>query len=369
MSRVFNPQSIQPTKLVPTDEQINIVNQAIIGSNIAIQAYAGASKAQPIWCKVQTPSGEVCIGDLQLDDILLDTEGGVSKVIGISPQGVKETYKVTFRDGSSTHCNDDHLWNVQYGDNRAKLRHGIRYRTVTFKEIRETGVSRPSGDYRWQIPLTAPVNYPTKDLYIHPYLLGLLLGDGCLVNSTPCLSIGRNEWGIINELQTFLPKGCSFNERLSGDNCKQLTLTYKEEGNKPGCNLLKTELTRLDLLHYSYNKFIPIDYLYGDNQQRLWLLRGLMDSDGSCSSNRTSFSSTSKQLLDGVSRLVNSLGGTAIYQKEQKTDRDHPLYYLNIKMFVNPFYNESKSSKWKFSIKNPPSRFITNIEKVDDRRK
>lgn len=48
MSRVFNPQSNRPTKLVPTDEQINIVNQAIIGSNIAIQAYAGAAKTSTL---------------------------------------------------------------------------------------------------------------------------------------------------------------------------------------------------------------------------------------------------------------------------------------------------------------------------------
>jgi len=48
MSRIFKPQSNQPTKLIPTDEQVDIINQAIAGSNIGIQAYAGAAKTSTL---------------------------------------------------------------------------------------------------------------------------------------------------------------------------------------------------------------------------------------------------------------------------------------------------------------------------------
>ena len=36
-------------------------------------------------------------------------DGTVAKVIGVYPQGIKQTYKVTFSDGAVTYATEDHL--------------------------------------------------------------------------------------------------------------------------------------------------------------------------------------------------------------------------------------------------------------------
>lgn len=101
--------------ITPTQEQQLIIDKALEGKDLIIQAYAGASKSQPIWCKVQTPKGEICIGDIQIGDDIFSSDSTITKVIGKYPQGIKSYLKVTFDDGSYTYCNDEHLWAV-YND-------------------------------------------------------------------------------------------------------------------------------------------------------------------------------------------------------------------------------------------------------------
>jgi len=56
-------------------------------------------------------------------------------------------------------------------------------------------------------------------------------------------------------------------------------------------------------------KHIPHEYLWAGTKQRLSLLQGLMDTDGSISENgRCEFSTTSKEIADGVDVLLSSLG-------------------------------------------------------------
>ncbi len=350
----------------PTEEQQAIIDAAKAGKNLAIHAFAGAAKAQPSYCMIQTPSGGIPMGDIRVGDALFRRDGSIGQVIGKFPQGIRDTYKVIFRDGSITYCNEEHLWAVEViGSN--KNVNGPKYETKVFGDILDYGVRRPSGAYRWKIPLCSPVEYPSKHFdVIHPYILGLLLGDGSIAEGKPLLSVGRNEWDILTELTDFLPIGYTFSERLTSDNCKQLYLKPEDSSVHKDSNMIIVELAKLGVCGYSHEKRIPTNYLRGDISERYWLLRGLMDSDGNCSSNRTRFSSTSRSLIDDVQELVQSLGGTTILGETQHTNRENPLYELNVKTFDNPFYNKSKASKWTFSYKNPPSRYIIDIEKVSE---
>ena len=67
----------------------------------------------------------------------------------------------------------------------------------------------------------------------------------------------------------------------------------------------------------SENKFIPKTYKYSSVNSRLEILKGLMDTDGSCKVSRkgcfegTEFSTISEKLCDDVIEIVNSLGGIA----------------------------------------------------------
>ena len=56
------------------------------------------------------------------------------------------------------------------------------------KEILEKGITKSGGDYKFRIPLCEPVEYPEVEVKIPPYILGLMLGDGYMIGSTPSLS-------------------------------------------------------------------------------------------------------------------------------------------------------------------------------------
>ena len=49
-------------------------------------------------------------------------DGNLYNVTGIFPQGVKDVYEITFRDGTKTRCGLEHLWRVSTAKQRANMR-------------------------------------------------------------------------------------------------------------------------------------------------------------------------------------------------------------------------------------------------------
>jgi hypothetical protein len=98
----------------------------------------------------------------------------------------------------------------------------------------------------------------------------------------------------------------------------------------------------------SRTKYIPKDYLFGSITQRLALLRGLMDGDGTISPNGSvTYSTFSDLLCEDIVHLVQSLGGFAAYKKYGDE------YVVRVKMKMNPFKLSRKADKWK------PARYKT----------
>lgn len=58
-----------------------------------------------------------------------------------------------------------------------------------------------------------------------------------------------------------------------------------------------------------WERLIPKDYLLSSPENRLSLLQGLLDVDGEVRSDHSAFSTTSKELADGITFVVRSLGG------------------------------------------------------------
>jgi len=80
---------------------------------ILVYGTEGIGKAQPLDAKVLTPRGFVNMGEVQVGDQVIGSDGKAHCVLGVYPQGEKEVFHVTFRDGSATRCCDDHLWFTQ----------------------------------------------------------------------------------------------------------------------------------------------------------------------------------------------------------------------------------------------------------------
>lgn len=314
-----------------------------------LAGYAGTGKALAHDAKVQTPEGPRTIDSLSVGDEVVGASGEFVTVLGVYPQGLRKAYRVTFRDGFSIECSMDHLWTVL--DRRGNRR------TMTLDSIVQDGIRFASGPYKFRVPLCEPVRYMEKDLPLAPYLLGALLGDGTGMHRTPTLCLPDSKQEILDRIEHLLPAWATITTTRQ-DRCNYHRLV---DSRGPHQNEIKDHLIALGVATRSRGRSIPRSYMLGSVEQRIELLRGLMDTDGSCRANRTSFSTRSNRLAKDVAELVQSLGGVAIVAEYEREDGDLD-YHVNVKTTICPFHVQRKRAEWSPSTKNPPSRYIVSVE-------
>jgi len=340
--------------------QLNVIDGTLQrisdGEHItSIGGLAGSGKAQPLDCLVQTPGGPKEIGTLEVGNTIFNYKGGIQKVTGVFPQGVKDCYRVTFRDGTSTRCCGEHLWTT-YTSKKNLI-------TKTLNEMIEIGILRSEGDMKFKVPLPDPVLYFKKIQTLPAYLVGLLIGDGSMVGSTPCLSFDKSDTVVEGFKKIASELGIKYKLRDTSIGGSQTTLVPKDGGR----NWIMDEIKSYGLNCYSYEKFIPEEYLRGDFGQRMDMLQGLMDADGSCRKNRSTYCTTSRKLADQFMELVRSLGFVAVEHSLSPRPGKRDCFQINVKSFICPFrFSEKKKSSWKVSSKNPPSKYIRSVEKIED---
>jgi len=270
--------------------------------------------------------GETTIGQAKVGESIYDHTGKLTTITGVYPQGVKPVYEITLLDGRKLYCGLDHNWYVwnykksnghinQSKKNSKSPLGGFEVKT-TVELIADYQVKRiytesrkNSYESKYAIPTAEAVQYPEKELTIDPYILGLWLGDGdnrraglttidseiedvwcsyAINNGYQCTKYENKTSKAVHLLITNGKKylGCR--------SCSSLSFTYK--------------LKELDVLN---NKRIPENYKKGSVAQRMALLQGLMDSDGSISKRGIiSFSSSIAQLAKDFDWLCRSLGIT-----------------------------------------------------------
>lgn len=70
----------------------------------------GLGKAQPMYSKILTPTGFVCMAVMEVGAEVLGEDGKPYHVLGIYPQGIRDIFELEFSDGSQCRCSDNHLW-------------------------------------------------------------------------------------------------------------------------------------------------------------------------------------------------------------------------------------------------------------------
>ena len=320
--------------------------------------FAGTGKALRFDQHVQTPTGPTRIQDVAVGDRVYGADGRLTSVIGVYPQGKRQSYRITFRDRTTVECDAEHLWVVQ----THKLRsNGRRTKTMTLREIMDAGLRFSSGSYKFYMPLCSPVQYEERRFLIHPYILGALVGDGTMMGQVPSLCLPDEKQPIADRVSDLLPDWAklTFSRKLG---CNQHRITDPRHYHQ---NEIRDELVAMELDCKSPDRFVPHRYMLGSVDQRWELLRGLMDTDGSCVRNRTSYTTSSERLADDVVTLVQSLGGTAIKKRYNRAQRGVE-FHINVKVFDrNPFYLPRKADRWSPSTKNGPSRAIVSVVPTD----
>jgi predicted kinase len=329
----------------------------------------GVGKANLLTSNILTPNGWVKMGDIKVGDYVIGKNGKPTKVLGVFPQGKVQSSKVIFSDGSSTEVSNDHLWNVQTPNHRSKYKDS--WYTLETKELIGK-LRRPDTDSYWySIPMVDPVEFNEQELPIDPYLLGVLLGDGCMTGDTHLL-LSNSNIELQNKVKPLI-ESFGISMKSKNNDGKDFRLSGDNNG-FPNNKLIKA-LRELDLMGCgSSMKFVPQSYLYNSIENRIKLLQGLMDTDGTVQKNGTIiFTTTSSQLAGAIKFLVNSFGGTVgisrkeafyTYKKEKKQGK--LAYNISIKLPNNiiPFSIKYHIDKLKLKSKYLPVRFIDKIEDI-----
>lgn len=271
-----------------------------------INGRLGTGKAEWVEQVIPTPQGFRRFGDLKTGDYVYGSDGKPTKILGVYPQGLKDVYKITFLDGRTDECALEHLWGV-YTRSHGKW----EYHVLTVAEMLSRGILTAKNTGRFYIPSSPVIEGEKKDLSCNPYILGSFIGNGCNTGDRLCLS-SADEWQV---------KKCASILNCSAVKCKSnYNWIFKKEHALKAKDILPKEI-----LCYSHEKRIPLEYLFADIQQRKELLQGLFDTDGSVSviGNRLhiAYTTTSKGLCEDVRNLLLSFGIVSTVRKDERENR------------------------------------------------
>lgn len=158
-----------------------------------------------------------------------------------------------------------------------------------------------------------------KPLTIDPYHLGLLLGDGTMCRSVGITSVDHE---VVDEVYA-LAKMWGLRVRPSKDETRATTYYLASDDRQNG---LIRELSALELRDCrSGEKFVPYQYKVASRKDRLSLLAGLMDTDGSLVAPGCGYDFISKSwaLANNVAFIARSLGMAAYVAAAEKWAQTH----------------------------------------------
>lgn len=394
---------------------------------------------QPLDAKIATPKGWTTMGQLSVGDFVMGRDGKPTKIEGVYPKGEKDVYRITTSDGTSTECCEDHLWLTYDYEERKR---GKKGKVRSTKQMMENLVVKKGkrDQINFSIPRNEAVHYEKRNLRIPPYTLGVLLGDGHIGNAVSFSSLDseivdrvRGEVDSSFDMVVSPPskgtisygivRGLGFNNNKPAKSIEAtniatgnievfpsvglLLLDEKFTDVKRGSvdwftqsektvngyrlkflddapnwtNPLKNELGALGLVgKRAWEKFIPEDYKYSSVSDRLSILRGLMDTDGTVKANgEASYCTTSRKLAEDVVEIVRSLGGRATVCERDRAGKETRLndrvvttrrksyeFTISLPENMNPFHLKRKADMFK--CKYIHSNKIVSIELIGKKK-
>ncbi|MFA5107754.1 MAG: LAGLIDADG family homing endonuclease [Patescibacteria group bacterium] len=287
----------------------------------------GPGKALDINTELPTPDGWLPLWALRVGDKVIGRDGLPCTVTWCSPVwNNRSCYRLTFDDGAVVVADAEHEWLVFSKDDRVNLKHrteewraarrirrtkrgkgkkpwlAIRNaerakvntiflqpptgRIVTTDYISKTLTVQNGREVNWSIPLCKPFDCQEAELPVDPYVLGVWLGDGSKCGG----SFTTADQGVLDQIHA---------HGFETTKWRSAKYAYNITG-------FKTMLRRVGLLN---NKRIPRVYMRSSLQQRLELIRGLMDTDGFCDRDGyAEFNNTNRSLAQDMLELLRSVG-------------------------------------------------------------
>lgn len=270
--------------------------------------------------KLPTPDGWTTMGQIQVGDQVFDETGSPCTVILKSDTKQIGTYIVTFDDDSKVVCDSEHIWwTTTELERQAAKRRGIpaRPRPRPISEIIES--AKYKGQSQHVVPVASALQLPEVELPAEPYALGCWLGDGhtnrnVITKEDALFDILESDGHILGKRWQD-PRSGSVSRGIVG---------------------FHAQLAEAGVLGH---KHIPDRYQRGSEHQRLRLLQGLMDTDGTWNTarNRAMFTSTTKELALGVEQLLLGLGVRPHVAEVQRTGFGKTVTAYDVEFTVDAF--------------------------------
>lgn len=242
---------------------------------------------------IPTPTGWTTIAAIQPGDQLFAGDGTVCTVVQKSPIYERPCYRITFEDGTSVVADNVHEWPLLVG---ATMREEVMSTEQAAKQVFQPW---RGGQRQLRIANAGRLSLPDADLPVPPYTLGAWIGDGHSWSG----HIGKPDQELFEHIAT---------------DGYEIGPTTDKRGLMRNVRGLIADLRAAGLIR---NKHIPAAYLRASFDQRLALLQGLMDTDGTWNRPRKQavFVTVNKALAHDVYELICSLGWRALVSEVQRT--------------------------------------------------
>jgi hypothetical protein len=309
--------------------------------NCILTGAAGSGKAQPLTEPVLTPEGFIPMGSIEEGDFVISEEGLPIQVLKTFSHKALRMYEVKFSDGSRSICCEDHLWEVY----PKFIRKHNGKEVLTLKAmLPKIQVSKtPKQAYAYRVPLVKPITGKLEPSLLHCYTFGYALGNGS------SSKLNRSAALVLTMAQEDFPE-------IVRKIPEKYILSVTEEKNNTNVSLIALN----EEFRSFYNsfalrgvtstcKYIPDTFFTASIQQRVSLLKGLCDSDGSCRNNKARFHTSSLRLAEGFVSLVRSLGGVASLSNNVRSDKGveaNTEYGVCFRTPFNPFSLERKAVEY-----------------------
>lgn len=301
-------------------------------SRISIRSGHGVGKALSVNEPVLTRFGWQPIGTIAVGDEIAAGDGSFCRVTGVWPQGERDLYKVQMDDGSYVIADADHLWTTT---TRSERKHGLIGATRTTAEISQslTFPNGPRPGLNHCIPTAGAVQHGESVLPIDPYTLGVWLGDG-----------SRNSGRYTKPDETVAAELIAVGESFG---------TVSRTGQRT-IHGIAGGLRLLGLFDKgSHERFVPTAYKHASISQRIAVLQGVLDTDGTVGGNQcVVLDTTAPQLAGDIAEIVRSLGGVC-----RRSERIGKLYdqeyrrvyrlYISLPASVAPFRAATKANRYR----------------------
>ena len=321
-------QALRPYQLDAHDDAVTFVEQVVDRADLVgldrRRLYSSPTGCHAAGTKVLLATGEpqyverVRIGDCLAGD------NGRYVVVHELHRGQQTMARITPVKGEPFVVNLDHVLTLVWTTSEGRRRAGdlidvsVRdYLLWSSNARRLTKLVRRPYVYGGESP---------GDYVLHPYLLGLLLGDGCLTHG---FTIANSSPEVYAEVRRLLPSS----RVVRSDHATKGGIKHRIRvtGNTPELRAL-ADFGLLGLT--AERKFVPDRYLYkSDTASRLDLIAGLIDTDGSLSGNGYDWISKSEYLAEGLVYLCRSVGLAAYVkpcEKRSQTGSGGTYYRVSI---------------------------------------